>query len=64
MTPSFKASVRALRSSDWRPITEKDEWGNEKLTLQEWAEVCFVPEWVSHRRDNPHYRYLAIFGHS
>jgi hypothetical protein len=60
VTPGFKAAVLALRPVDWHPITEKDEWGNDILTLQEWAEVCFVPEWISHRKDNPHYRYLAI----
>lgn len=60
VTPSFKAAVLKLYPSDWHPIIEKDEWGNERLTDQEWAEVCFVPEWIAHKKDNPHYRYLAI----
>jgi hypothetical protein len=60
VTPSFKAAVLTLRPSDWRPIIEEDEWGNQRITDQEWAEVCFVPEWISHTKKNPHYRYLAI----
>jgi len=60
VTPAFKAAVLALRASDWHPLTEKDAWGNEVVTNREWAEVCFVPAWVAHSKNNPHYRYLAI----
>jgi hypothetical protein len=29
-------------------------------TGQEWAEVCFVPNWMGRKKDGPTYRYLAI----
>lgn len=60
VTSSFKEAVLALRESDWCPIIEYDEKGHDIITHQEWAEVCFVPEWISHSVKNPHYRYLAI----
>jgi hypothetical protein len=31
-----------------------------KKTDQEWAEVCFVPNWVGKSKKGPDYRYLAI----
>jgi len=34
--------------------------GNWKDTAQQWAEVCFVPNWVGHSKKGPDYRYLAI----
>lgn len=40
-------------------ITEVEEW--EPLGGgQEWAEVCFVPNWVGHTKGGPDYRYIAI----
>jgi len=30
------------------------------LTNQEWAEVCFIPNAIGHRKDAPIYRYLAV----
>jgi len=29
-------------------------------TGQEWAEICFVPNWTAHRKDGPAYRFLGI----
>jgi hypothetical protein len=60
VTTGFKAAVLTLQPQDWHPIIEKDAWDNERLTDQEWAEVCYVPQWVAHKKENPHYRYLAI----
>jgi hypothetical protein len=34
--------------------------GVSQETGQEYAEVCFVANWVGHKKDGPTYRFLAI----
>jgi len=54
-----KAVLREVGEKDWNPLYKEFE-GNRVKTTQEWAEVCFVPNAIGHRRDAPVYRYLAI----
>ena len=34
--------------------------GEPQQTGQEWAEVCYVPDWAGHSRERADYRFLAI----
>ena len=53
VTEAFK---HAAAEAEWHPLPHAD--GNE--SKQEWAEVCFVPNWVAQRKAGPTYRFLAI----
>ena len=57
VTEEFKKVV--VEEADWEPLRRqvKGKWIE---TGQEWAEVCFVPNWVGHSKKGPDYRYLAI----
>jgi len=44
---------------DWKPIYKEFD-GIRTRTNQQWAEVCFIPNAIGHRKDAPVYRYLAI----
>ena len=60
VTPEFKKAVLTeVEEKDWRPIYRGYD-GKRIKTNQEWAEVCFIPNAIGHRRDAPVYRYLAI----
>jgi len=60
VTQAFKEAVAQVEASEWQPLYRQSE-GLRLKTDQEWAEVCFVPEWVAKgRRDTPAYRFLAI----
>jgi hypothetical protein len=59
VTPEFKRAVAELKESEWRPL----DWvvdGKQVKSDQQWAEVCFVPNWVASRKDGPEYRFLAM----
>lgn len=59
VTPEFKKAVAEVPEGDWKPIRKKVR---DKLvnTGQEWAEVCFVPNAIAHKKQGLEYRYLAI----
>jgi hypothetical protein len=59
VTEAYKVAVREVNESDWRPLLRKVK-GTLVRTGQEYAEVCFVPNWVAAKKDGPVYRYLAI----
>jgi hypothetical protein len=60
VTPEFKKAVLTeVGDKDWRAIYKEFD-GIRIKTDQEWAEVCFVPNAISHRKDSPVYRYIAI----
>ena len=60
VTPEFKKAVLTeVEQKDWHPIYREFD-GQRIQTSQEWAEVCFVPNAIGHRKDAPVYRYLAI----
>ncbi len=60
VTAAFKAAVADVAPADWQPLERIDQEGKRHPTGQEWAEVCFVPNWVGHHKDGPPYRFLAV----
>lgn len=59
VTAEFKQAVAEVEEGDWHPLGREVD-GRWIETEQEWAEVCFVPNWTAHRKEGPTYRYLAI----
>jgi len=59
VTAEFKQAVAEVEERDWQPL-EREVDGQRVKTGQEWAEVCFVPNWTAQRKDGPTYRFLAI----
>ncbi len=58
VTGEFKKAVRQVAESQWQPIY-REENGERVQTGREWAEVCFVPNKISHSKHGLEYRYLA-----
>jgi len=52
MTREFAQAISEVAEGDWHPL-------ERVATGQEWAEVCFVPNWVGHRKKSADYRFLA-----
>jgi len=59
VTPEFKRAAAEVEEGEWHPL-EREVDGQRVPTGQEWAEVCFVPNWTAQRKDGPNYRFLAI----
>ena len=60
VTPEFKKAVLTeVGEQDWKAIYKEFD-GKRINTNQEWAEVCFVPNAIGHRKDGLIYRYIAI----
>jgi len=59
VTPEFKRAVAEVEEGEWHPL-EREVDGQRMKTEQEWAEVCFVPNWTAQRKEGPTYRFLAI----
>ena len=59
VTPEFKRAVAEVEEGEWHPL-EREVDGQRVPTGQEWAEVCFVPNWTANHKDGPNYRFLAI----
>jgi hypothetical protein len=59
VTAEFKRAVAEVEEGEWQPL-EREVDGQKVKTEQEWAEVCFVPNWTAQRKEGPAYRYLAI----
>lgn len=59
VTEEFKKAVWEVEESEWRPLL-RDGNGKKEETDQEYAEVCFVPNWAGHSKKGPGYRYIAI----
>jgi hypothetical protein len=57
VTPEFKKAVAEV--AEWQRL-QREVDGYKVPTDQEWAEVCFVPNWVGRSKNAPDYRYLAI----
>lgn len=60
VTTAFKAAVRSVKGSDWKPIYRDLGNGEKMKTDQEWAEVCYVPVRSILPKNAPDYRYIAI----
>ena len=59
VTGAFRAAVRATAETEWKPLIRVFD-GKPQETDQEWAEVCFVPNWAGYSRNRADYRFLAI----
>lgn len=59
VTAEFKAAVRAVPESEWKPLSRRAN-GVDLGPDQQWAEVVYVPNWAGRARDQPTYRFLAI----
>jgi hypothetical protein len=58
VTEAFKTAVAEVE--DWQVLYRVDEEGVRHPTQQQWAEVCFVPNWLARSKHGPDYRFLAI----
>lgn len=59
VTSAFRAAAQEVREKDWHRLYRVVD-GKRKDTGQEWAEVCFVPNWTAVKKGGPVYRFLAI----
>jgi len=59
VTQAFRAAAATVKEADWKPLI-KQFAGKPQETGQEWAEVCFVPDWVGHSKKRADYRFIAI----
>jgi hypothetical protein len=59
VTQEFKKAVSEVEESAWKRLFRVVD-GNRVDTGQEYAEVCFVPNWVGHKKGGPEYRFLAL----
>lgn len=60
VSKAFKEAVSEIEENAWHPITKEMQDGSSIKTEQEWAEVCFVPNWTARSKQTPDYRYIAI----
>lgn len=58
VSPGIKKEAQSIEEHHWHPIYQEDADGNKIKTNQEWADICFVPDWSVKSKAN--YRYLAI----
>jgi hypothetical protein len=59
VTEAFRTAVLATAETAWKPLIRMVD-GQPQQTDQEWAEVCYVPNWAGHSRKRADYRFLAI----
>ena len=59
VTEAFRKAVRQVAEADWQPLFRTVDGETDK-TDQEWAEVCFVPDWAGYSKKQKDYRFLAI----
>jgi hypothetical protein len=59
MTKALRAAVLATPETAWQKLMRTFD-GKPQETGQEWAEVCYVPNWAGHSRNRADYRFLAI----
>lgn len=52
VTEAFKTAVAEVPSAEWKPLRRmvKGHWQD---TGQQWAEVCYVPNWAGHSKNTP-----------
>lgn len=59
VTPEFKRAVVETPEETWHPLP-REVAGEQLPSEQEWAEVCFVPNWIGHKKSSADYRFVAI----
>lgn len=58
VSAGIKTEAMSIDDTHWHPIYQNDADGNNIKTNQEWADICFVPDWAV--KSKAKYRYLAI----
>ena len=59
VTDAFRKAVLVTQETEWKPLTRMFD-GKPRQTDQEWAEVCYVPNWAGYSKNRADYRFLAI----
>ena len=59
VTAAFRTAVLATAETEWKPLIRMVD-GQPQQTDQEWAEICYVPNWAGYSRKRADYRFLAI----
>lgn len=59
VTEAFRAAVLAAPETEWKPLIRMFD-GKPQQTDQEWAEICYVPNWAGSSKNRADYRFLAI----
>lgn len=59
VTEAFRAAVVATPECAWHRLVRMVD-GQPQQTGQEWADICYVPNWAGHSRKRADYRFLAI----
>ena len=59
VTEEFKRAIGEVAEEEWYEL-RRSVGSCEAMTGQQWAEVCFVPNWIGHSKNNPEYRFIAI----
>ncbi len=59
VTQAFRRAVAALPEGAWQRLHRSFD-GRIQETDQDWAEVCFVPNWAGYGKRRADYRFLAI----
>lgn len=60
VSPGLKEAAMSIDEKYWHDLITTDQYGNPIDKKQQWAEIPYVPEWVSHCESNPNVRYVAI----
>ncbi len=55
----FKGAVREVEEDGWHDLYRREAEGH-RPTGQQYAEVCYVPNWIGHSKNSPDYRFIAI----
>lgn len=58
VTAAFRQAVSEVEAADWQALKREID-GRQVDTGQEWAEVCFVPDWAAKSKNGPTYRFIA-----
>jgi len=58
VTAEFRKAVADVEEKDWQSLKREID-GRQVETGQEWAEVCFVPNWTAKSKNGPTYRFIA-----
>ena len=59
VTSEFKTSVMEVEEDGWHDLYHT-EGERDRRTGQQYAEVCYVPNWIGHSKNSPDYRFIAI----
>lgn len=59
VSEEFKKAVSEVPEADWQTLYRSAN-AERVDTGQQYAEVCFVPKWVWHKKHGPTCRYVAI----